>query len=97
MVENVIENAIVHNQPEGWLRTCTAVEGMRAQLVVENGGERLDPDVVKELSRPFRRAAPNAPARTAAPAWGSRSSLRSPESMAARSTSPRVTTAGCGS
>ena len=56
MVENVIENAIGHNQPDGWLRVCTAVEGTRARLVVENGGERLDPDVVKELSRPFRRA-----------------------------------------
>src|SRR3954469_6148011 len=56
MVENLIENAIGHNQPDGWLRVCTAVEGPRAQLVVENGGERLDPDVVKELSRPFRRA-----------------------------------------
>jgi signal transduction histidine kinase len=56
MVENVIENAITHNQPEGWLRVCTAVDGTCAQLVVENGGERLDPDVVKELSRPFRRA-----------------------------------------
>ncbi len=55
MVENVIENAIGHNQPDGWLRVSTAVEGTRAQLVVENGGERLDPDVVKELSRPFRR------------------------------------------
>jgi hypothetical protein len=56
MVENVIENAIGHNQAEGWLRVCTAVAGTRAQLVVENGGERLDHDVVKELSRPFRRA-----------------------------------------
>ncbi len=56
MVENVIENAIGHNQPDGWLRVCTAVEGTRARLVVENGGERLDPDDVKELSRPFRRA-----------------------------------------
>jgi signal transduction histidine kinase len=56
MVENVIENAIGHNEPEGWLRVCTAVEGARAQLVVENAGERLDPDVVTELSRPFRRA-----------------------------------------
>ncbi len=56
MVENVIENAIGHNEPDGWLRVSTAVEGTRAQLVVENGGERLDPDVVEELSRPFRRA-----------------------------------------
>ncbi len=58
MVENVIENAIGHNQPDGWLRVCTAIEGARAQLVVENGGERLSPDVVTELSRPFRRAGP---------------------------------------
>jgi signal transduction histidine kinase len=56
MVENVIENAIGHNHPDGWLRVSTAVDGMRARLVVENGGERLVPDVVKELSRPFRRA-----------------------------------------
>jgi signal transduction histidine kinase len=52
----VIENAIGHNQPGGWLHVRTAAVGTRAQLVVENGGERLDPDVVKELSRPFRRA-----------------------------------------
>jgi signal transduction histidine kinase len=56
MVDNVIENAIGHNQPDGWLLVYTAVEGTRAQLVVENGGERLDHDDVKELSRPFRRA-----------------------------------------
>ncbi len=58
MVENVIENAIGHNQPDGWLRVCTSVEGKRARLVVENGGERLDPDVVETLSRPFRRGGP---------------------------------------
>jgi signal transduction histidine kinase len=56
MVENVIENAIDHNQPAGWLRVCTAVEGTQARLFVENGGEQLDPDVVEELIRPFRRA-----------------------------------------
>ena len=94
MVENVIENAIGHNQPDGWLRVCTAVEGTRAQLVVENGGERLDPDDVKELSRPFRRAGAERPARTAAPAWGWRSSPRSPRFTAARSTSPRVSEGG---
>jgi signal transduction histidine kinase len=56
MVENVIENAIGHNQSDGWLRVSTAVEGTRARFVVENGGERLHPDLVEELCRPFRRA-----------------------------------------
>src|SRR5258708_31942535 len=77
MVENVIENAIGHNQPEGWLRVCTAVEGTRAQLVVENGGERLDHDVVKELSRPFppSRAERTGAGRGARPGAARRSSI----------------------
>ena len=45
MVGNVIDNAIGHNQPGGWVRVTTAVEGARARLVVENGGPVLDPDV----------------------------------------------------
>jgi signal transduction histidine kinase len=55
MVENVIDNAINHNQPGGWVRVTTAVEGQFARLVVENGGPVLDPDEVKDLARPFRR------------------------------------------
>lgn len=55
MVENVIDNALGHNQPGGWVRVTTAVEDKRAHLVVENGGTVLDPDDVKELTRPFRR------------------------------------------
>jgi signal transduction histidine kinase len=55
MVENVIENALGHNQPGGWVRVTTAVEDKRAQLVVENGGRVLDPDQVKQLTQPFRR------------------------------------------
>ncbi len=55
MVENVIDNAINHNQPGGWVRVTTAVEDKRAQLVVENGGPSLDSDQVKQLAQPFRR------------------------------------------
>jgi signal transduction histidine kinase len=57
MVENVIGNSIGHNQPGGWVRVTTAVEGQLARLVVENGGPVLDSDQVKELTRPFRRIA----------------------------------------
>jgi signal transduction histidine kinase len=55
MVDNVIENAIGHNEPGGWISVTTAVEDARVQLVVENGGPVLDPDQVKQLTQPFRR------------------------------------------
>jgi signal transduction histidine kinase len=55
MVENVIDNAIGHNQPGGWIRVTTPVEDLRARLVVENGGPVLDPGEVAQLSQPFRR------------------------------------------
>src|SRR6266536_119288 len=55
MVENVIDNAISYNQPGGWVRVTTAVEGQLVRLVVENGGPVLDREDVKELARPFRR------------------------------------------
>ena len=55
MVENLIDNAISHNQPDGWISITTGVENQLARLVVENGGPILDPDEVKELTQPFRR------------------------------------------
>jgi signal transduction histidine kinase len=55
LVDNVIDNAVGHNQPGGWARVTTTVEEKRALLVVENGGPVLDPDQVKALTEPFRR------------------------------------------
>ncbi len=55
MVDNVIDNAIMHNLPGGWIRVLTAADGAMARLVVENGGEILDPARVAELGQPFRR------------------------------------------
>jgi signal transduction histidine kinase len=55
MVGNVIDNAISHNQPGGWVRVATTVEDKRAQLIVENSGPLLDPEEVKHLTQPFRR------------------------------------------
>jgi signal transduction histidine kinase len=55
MVENVIDNAIHHNEPGGWVRITTAVEGSRACFVVENGGAVLAQSDVDQLARPFRR------------------------------------------
>jgi signal transduction histidine kinase len=55
MVENLLENAVRHNQDGGWIRVTAATEAGRARLVVENGGEVLDQRQVDELSQPFRR------------------------------------------
>ena len=40
MVANVIDNAIVHNEPGGWITVTAAAAGGTARLVVENGGAR---------------------------------------------------------
>jgi signal transduction histidine kinase len=55
MIENVIDNAVKHNRPGGWVRMRTAVEGHTARLIVENGGSVLRQEDVKELAQPFRR------------------------------------------
>jgi signal transduction histidine kinase len=51
MVSNVVENAVRHNIPGGWVQVVVGPE----TLVVENGGPVLDPVDVGELARPFRR------------------------------------------
>ncbi|MGW4410309.1 sensor histidine kinase [Nonomuraea sp. NPDC004702] len=55
MVHNLVDNAIVHNQDGGWIRVEAAADGQWARLVVESGGDRLDPGQVARLARPFQR------------------------------------------
>jgi signal transduction histidine kinase len=55
MVENVIDNAVCHNTPGGWIAVTIRAHGAGVRLVVENGGQVLDPRQVAELSQPFRR------------------------------------------
>ena len=55
MVANVIDNAVIHNQPGGWLRVTSEVEAGLAHLVVENGGPVLAQADVEQLALPFRR------------------------------------------
>jgi signal transduction histidine kinase len=55
MVANVIDNAVGHNAPGGWIAITTGTDGGTARLVVENGGPVLDQRQVDELSQPFRR------------------------------------------
>ncbi|MFI0450094.1 sensor histidine kinase [Actinomadura sp. 6N118] len=55
LVENVIDNAVTHNRPGGWIRVRTAVREDLAELVVENGGPVLAQDDLADLTQPFRR------------------------------------------
>jgi signal transduction histidine kinase len=55
MTGNIIDNAIRHNQPGGWIHAETSADAAVARLVVENGGAVLDQDKVTGLAQPFRR------------------------------------------
>jgi signal transduction histidine kinase len=56
---NLIDNAIRHNQPGGWIRVATGTGTGTAWLIVENSGPVLGQSHVGELLQPFRRAAPD--------------------------------------
>jgi signal transduction histidine kinase len=55
MVDNVIENAVRHNEPGGFITVRSELHGDVARLVVENGGQQVYDASVDQLARPFRR------------------------------------------
>jgi signal transduction histidine kinase len=57
MVDNLIENAVRHNEPGGFVVVAGEIHGDVARLIVENGGPRLDAARVEQLGEPFRRLA----------------------------------------
>jgi signal transduction histidine kinase len=66
MVANLVENAVRHNQPGGWLKVATGTDGGWAVVRVANGGRAIPPDRVESLFEPFRRL----DGRVASPAGG---------------------------
>lgn len=58
MVDNVVDNAIAHNEPGGWLSVSTGTQPGCARVVVENGGPALHHEQVAQLAQPFRRLGP---------------------------------------
>jgi signal transduction histidine kinase len=57
LVVNLLDNAVRHNVPGGWVRVRTGVEGEHVLLRVENSGPVIASDEVAGLVEPFRRAA----------------------------------------
>jgi hypothetical protein len=56
LVANLVQNAVIHNVPDGWMRLRTGRSDGHAYLEVSNSGPVLDPDFVPHLFEPFRRA-----------------------------------------
>jgi two-component system, OmpR family, sensor histidine kinase VanS len=56
LTTNLVQNAIVHNLPdEGSVWVTTSVQARRAELAVENTGEKLSPELAATLAEPFQR------------------------------------------
>jgi signal transduction histidine kinase len=55
MVANLVENAVRHNQPGGWLEVATGTSDGRAFVRVANGGHDIPADQAESLFEPFRR------------------------------------------
>jgi signal transduction histidine kinase len=55
MADNLIGNAVRHNRDGGWIRITTTAGDGAAWLIIENGGDILDPAQVAGLAQPFRR------------------------------------------
>ncbi|MEU8075376.1 ATP-binding protein [Catellatospora citrea] len=55
LVQNLVDNAVVHNQDGGWLRIATTAADGTVELVVESGGPVLDQAQIDGLALPFRR------------------------------------------
>jgi signal transduction histidine kinase len=57
MVANLVQNAVRHNLPEGWVRLRTGSANGHVFVEVANSGPVIPDDVVPQLCEPFRRGA----------------------------------------
>ncbi len=55
LVGNLVDNAVRHNVPGGWVAVWTGTDGDRAMLRVANSGPVVAPDQVGVLVQPFQR------------------------------------------
>jgi signal transduction histidine kinase len=55
MIANLVENAVRHNRPDGWIDVATGTGDGRAFVQVVNGGQSIPADQVEALFEPFRR------------------------------------------
>ncbi len=56
LVGNLVQNAVVHNVPDGWVRLRTGTSDGHAFFEVANSGPLVPADLVPHLFEPFRHA-----------------------------------------
>ena len=55
MISNLVDNAVRHNEPGGWIRLRTGRSAAAAYLEIANSGPFIPDDAVSSLFEPFRR------------------------------------------
>jgi two-component system sensor histidine kinase VanS len=56
MTTNLVHNAIIHNLPEhGTVWVTTSAHPKSVELIVENTGDTLNPQLIATLAEPFQR------------------------------------------
>jgi signal transduction histidine kinase len=55
LITNLIDNAVRHNVPGGWVQVATGTRAGMAFIDVANGGPLIPPELVPSLFEPFRR------------------------------------------
>ena len=55
LVGNLVENAVRHNVPAGWIRIRTGSDGAAGVLEVGSAGPVIDPEAIAQLFEPFRQ------------------------------------------
>ena len=55
LARNLVDNAVRHNVPDGWVLASTRHDAGQVELTVANGGEPIPADQVSGLFEPFRR------------------------------------------
>jgi signal transduction histidine kinase len=55
MVDNLLDNAVRHNQPRGVINVACGTDRETARLVIESGGSVLEREGVEQLAQPFTR------------------------------------------
>jgi signal transduction histidine kinase len=55
LIGNLVENAVRHNTPAGWIRIRTGRDAAAGVLEVESSGPVIDPGAIAQLFEPFRQ------------------------------------------
>ena len=55
LIANLLDNAIHHNSPDGWVAVATELQDRDAVLTVSNSGPVISSDEIPSLVRPFQR------------------------------------------